>query len=219
MVTRRRPEDLVENVKRFQTAAFAGTGLDSTLAPPASEEELARAEEQLGFSLPEELKSLYRFCAGGYPLGSDGWFELRQLVEHTETGNEYVRQYYRLREEYPASSMPTTSLDEGPGDRSIVVVHGYPGSDVMLEVDQNGSPGRVWSYSAHQVDAPFRLFANSLGEYWANLAYLAEAGCYQAYDQIGVSKVKPRIKRIVALDKKFEAGLSELDLGLIRFYA
>ncbi len=39
MVTRPLPEDLVDNVLRFQKAAFAGTGLDSTLAPGASEEE------------------------------------------------------------------------------------------------------------------------------------------------------------------------------------
>ena len=221
MVARPRSEDLIENVIRFQQAAFAGTGLDPTLAPPASEEELARAEEQLGFPLPEELKTMYRFCSGGLSLGpAGGWFELRQLVERSESLNDHRRSYYDLRENYPDKNEPATTFrDEGPGKNNIVAVHGVPGASVLLEVDQNGSPGRVWSYDSHQVDAPFGLFANSLGEYWANLAYLAEAGCYRAHDEIRGTKVSPRIKRLVALDTKFEAGLSELDLSLVRFYA
>ncbi len=219
MVTRPRPEDLVDNVIRFQKAAFAGTGLDSTLAPPATEEEMEAVEEQLGFSLPEELKTLYRFCAGGLPLGSEVWYDFPQLVEYSEWLNDHRRSHYHLREKYPYKNEPaTTFVDEGPGHRPIVAIQKYPGSSVLLEVDQDGLPGRVWSYNAHQVDAPFRLFANSLGEYWANLAFLAEAGCYRASFEGHGKNVSVFIERMVALDKKYEAGLPDLDLTLVRYY-
>ncbi len=206
--------DLITNVKRFQTAAFTGTGLDPTLPPPATEEELAAAAQDLGYELPAELKTLYRFCGGGLPLGSNHWITPGGLGEETATQRDGFQDHYEFLEKLGP-------LSEGPQDHKIVCIQVAAGQLVVVEAEEEGVAGRVWGYDAHAVDDPFTLLAASFGEYWANLADLAEAGWYRAKIRRGLPDGTPRVETTDDASRgvpKYRAALAKLGLGHIVSY-
>lgn len=202
---------LIRDVVRFQDAAFAGTGLDGTLPAGATEEELASAEQDLGFTLPGELKALYRFCRGGIPLGAHFWFPVNDLGQKTSDASDGFEDHYEYLE-------PLPRLEEGPKGHKFVCIQAVPGSLVVVEADESS---RVWEYHAHSVDSPFSLGAESLSEYWSNLADLARAGWYCATDEHGVSVVPPHIDLVDAAvysNPAYVADLERLGLGQRDFY-
>ncbi len=200
--------DLIENVLRFQKAAFAGTGLDPTLPPPATEEELVEVEQQLGFQLPEDLKTLYRFCGGGRPLGVRSWYPVRQLPELWD------RDEFAFRDILADTPGP---LNEGPGARNVVYCQGTDSDQVMVEVDSALAPGRVWSFFGQGIGDPWTLLASSMGEYWSNLAQLAEAGWYKAVEWPPGSVSIEAIEEVESYPK-YVADLARLGLSHIAAY-
>lgn len=195
---------LIRDVVRFQEAAFSGTGLDGTLPPGATEEELALAEEDLGFGLPGELKALYRFCRGGLPLGAHYWLPITELAEQTRDVSDDLDDHYDYLE-------PLPPLEEGPKGHKFVCINTHQRT-IVVEADKGS---RVWEYHVHSPDSPFILGAGSLGEYWSILAALAESGWYRASDQLGVSVVEPYIDLVDEAGHTNPAYVADLEgLGL-----
>lgn len=203
--------ELIESVLRFQKAAFAGTGLDPTLPPPATEEQLAEAEQQLGFQLPEELKTLYRFCGAGMSVGSEWWFKPTELAsQYAQAGSDF--RTHHPNERY----VQVSQLNEGPQARELVYFQKSTADQVVLESDGHGSTGKVWAYFVHSGEDPWTLLASSLGEYWSNLAYLAEAGWYRAGERKGVTAIE--VVEEVESYPQYVADLTHLGLSHVCAY-
>lgn len=196
---------LIRDVHRFQNAAFAGTGLDETLPPPATEEEIAAAEAELGFELPPDLKALYRFCRGGLPLGPHHWSPIDMIGARTHRAIQEFELHYQSLEPLPLSK-------EGPAGHKFVCVQLLRGASFVMEV---GNSTRLWEYHVHSIDAPFIFAAASLSDYWSALAWLAERGWYVASDRVTGVLVPPFVSQAEGAITAEPAYLADLEtLGL-----
>jgi cell wall assembly regulator SMI1 len=151
-----------------------------------SEEEIAAAEEQLGFRLPEDLRAVYRTMREDPDIGLLGWFchlPLDQVVEYhrtatTETDDPFDSVFDItpvVFEAYPYGRMKRVARN----DWWLTVASDYGGDYWAIDMDpaRDGVPGQVFEhgrdtlgrpqYAAASVLEVLRAVAASGDEGWA----------------------------------------------------
>jgi len=122
------------------------------LEPGASEDDFAAAEQRLGFALPEEARTWYRWHNGSAGHYVTHWRTLVALSENVEE----TRVLQEFDQQWPANWLRT--MDEQP----------------FLALDCGGSPSSpvpVWHYM-HGFSFPTRPVFESIGNmvsYWIEL--------------------------------------------------
>lgn len=92
-----------------------GVNIEATFMPPATESEIVAAEQAIGFSIPDDLRSLYKTANGQYDA-----FDSKDVLQERLDPNEYwapLFGYYRL---LPLKQAVSRHLGELEGRRSHI---------------------------------------------------------------------------------------------------
>jgi cell wall assembly regulator SMI1 len=188
------------------------------LVAGASEEEIARAEQALGLSLPEDLRASYRIHNGAE---DSGLFPASGLDENGYSPLSLAEVLEERHESSPASDKYVTA------DEAVQARHWHPhwlpfasngGGDYLcvdLAPAPGGTPGQVIEW-LHETSERKRV-APSLGDYLRDLAEGLEAGRYKYDSESGVHRPAPPAREETPAEKlaDLERHIRSADLGRI----
>ncbi|MDL4773645.1 SMI1/KNR4 family protein [Actinomadura xylanilytica] len=155
------PEEAVRLFREYLRKRAEIIGTEEELPPPADEEDLDAAEEELGFPLPADLRALYRVCDGDDDLGllfRYGWLTAGELADHDDEWAmisrewEYDQHRRILLDPVPAGAVRRSIMRPG----WIPFAHSTGGDFYAVDMDPGpaGRPGQVISIGTHHAHGP-----------------------------------------------------------------
>ncbi|MGC4119900.1 MAG: SMI1/KNR4 family protein [Myxococcales bacterium] len=195
----------VEQIKQWMLQHGAPL-LVENLAPGASPEVLAQAEQRFGFPLPEELKALWSLHHGQREE-LNGFIEFRDLLDTTLSFGEVstvapsVESLRESPEDWAKAGITAQELEcerwvpFAGRDSDLLVVHAVSGRVFACEKD--------WP--------PLRLLAGSLSEWWGQFASRVVADDYAVEEDFGDYHLALRDRRAEQRDEEQERAREEAE--------
>lgn len=153
-------------IRRFSEAAERFVGHPVPLNPPASSQQIARAEEGLGLTLPASVAALYAVTNGLWAFGMD-IVPVERLVAENE-------QAIDLMSDYDTDELLARMMWGPSPEGDTVVISTSQGNYIHVEVD-GPQPERVSAFLLAN-DSGWRRLGRSLLDIFEFWVVVAEAG-------------------------------------------
>lgn len=126
------------------------------LREPCSENEIAKAEEYVGFPFPEDLKALFRETNG------DGWLLLSvaEMIKHVKTNREIFPEYLEPDEFREKIDRYVFFATNGCGD--------YYCYRVLPNGKTDDSAIYIWEHELFEIRKVAENIADLIGKYYRN---------------------------------------------------
>ncbi|GAA2078061.1 hypothetical protein GCM10009780_13690 [Actinomadura alba] len=184
------PDEAVRLFHRYRRLMAQILGYEEELLEPASEDDLAAVEEELGVVLPPDLRALYGIADGGGDL--DPLFDGHDWLPLAEVG-DLDDEWLDIAQEWEHEPWRRTVFDTGPSNtvrrsplRAGWIRFAFDTGGNWLAVDTdpgpNGRPGQVIAVGVDYKEGPTYV-ADSVTTFLRRLVEALERGDYRTHDK------------------------------------
>ncbi|MDA3647230.1 SMI1/KNR4 family protein [Saccharopolyspora indica] len=185
------PAEAVRLFHEYRRRVAEILGFEEELPGPASEEDLAAAEERLGFEFPPDLRALYGIADGeGYEIINSlfdrhPWHSLEHVGDEEEDWLLFLEWKYEPQRSVVFDAEPPNAVRRSvlrPGWIQFANDTGGNWLAVDMDPGPEGRPGQVISIGVDHSEGPLYV-ADSVTTFLRRLVEALERGDYSVHDE------------------------------------
>ncbi|NYI97286.1 cell wall assembly regulator SMI1 [Streptomonospora nanhaiensis] len=184
------PDEAVRLLHRYRRLMADILGYEEPLQPPASEADIAAAEDDLGLALPPDLRALYGVADGDGDLVNplfdrNEWFSLAEIADHDDEWLDIAQEWqYEPWRRTVFDSRPPGAVRRSPlrpGWIRFATDTGGNWLAVDMDPGPRGRPGQVIAVGVDYGEGPTYV-ADSVTAFLRRLVEALERGAYVRHD-------------------------------------
>lgn len=185
------PDEAVRLFHHYRRLMAQVLGFEETLPEPASEEDIAAAEEELGVALPPDLRALYGVADGDGDLVNalfdrHPWFSIDEIVHWDDEWLDIAQEWkYEPWRETLFDARPPNTVRRSPLRPGWVrFAHDTGGNWFAVDMDPgpDGRPGQIIRVGVDHIEGPGYV-CDSATTFLRRLVEALERGDYRRRDR------------------------------------